>query len=152
MGTPAWNCYWFVELLNIASRLIKHRSLVNGNGGASSFDEDHAHIVAGTAEWGPDALLTPNGIAQAERAHNAWLANVAAGAPMPQSFLSSPLSRAASTLNITWTGLLNGLTPTFKELWRESIGLHTCDHRRTRSYLAATYLAVRSDDVFICGI
>lgn len=41
--------------------------------------------------------------------------------PLPQSLYSSPLSRSASTLNITWNDILidlKGLRPTFKEGFR----------------------------------
>lgn len=60
--------------------------------------------------------------------------------PLPEKFYSSPLRRAASTLQITW--LDSGLTtarPVIKEDLRESIGLHTCDLRRDKSALASDY-------------
>jgi broad specificity phosphatase PhoE len=52
--------------------------------------------------------------------------------------LSSPLSRAASTLNLTWSDITFS-KPIFLEGLRESIGLHTCDKRRSRTYLYDTY-------------
>jgi broad specificity phosphatase PhoE len=92
---------------------------------------------------GPDALLTPKGIQQALVANAAWKAQISASAPLPQKFLSSPLSRAASTLNFTWSDIAIQtspfMNPVFVEGLRESIGLHTCDKRRDKYYLKATY-------------
>lgn len=97
---------------------------------------------------GPDALLTPRGIGQAETARDAWALQLSHGAPVPQSIISSPLSRAASTLNITWSTVAGAPQAVFHELFRESIGLHTCDQRRSRSYLASTYPAFTFEDGF----
>lgn len=60
------------------------------------------------SQWGPDALLTPAGIAQAQNLSAAWRAQAAAGAPLPQTFYVSPLTRSADTLNITWGGFVLG--------------------------------------------
>ncbi|GAA5887614.1 hypothetical protein JCM6882_001471 [Rhodosporidiobolus microsporus] len=128
-GTPAWDSYW---------------SKLNGDG----------EIV-----WGPDALLTPLGRSQARRVHDAWLEQDEAGVPLPQSLYSSPLSRAAETGKITWEGILHGndsvnesegdledkdgkeIRPVFKEKLRETLGVHTCDERRSKSYLRSTFPA-----------
>lgn len=56
----------------------------------------------GTTVWGPDALLTPTGKQQAANVSAAWKTQAAAGVPLPQSFYSSPFTRSADTLNITW--------------------------------------------------
>ncbi|KAL7410167.1 histidine phosphatase superfamily [Mrakia frigida] len=111
-GTPAWICKW---------------SLLNGDGNMT---------------WGPDATLTPNGIAQAQAVNAAWKIEAKADAPLPQVFYSSPMRRAASTLEITWRDILlqkKSYTPTIKEHYRESIGLHTCDQRSTKTVLSETY-------------
>ncbi|GAA94179.1 uncharacterized protein L969DRAFT_93560 [Mixia osmundae IAM 14324] len=115
VGKNAWDCYWSME---------------NGNQSMT---------------WGPDALLTPRGLQQAAEAHRAWQRELKAGAPLPQLFYSSPLSRAASTLKITWTDIVIGpkapteQTPIFKEQWRETIGLHTCDRRNTKRWIEERY-------------
>lgn len=92
---------------------------------------------------GPDALLTSKGIQQALLVSAAWKMQLNASAPLPQKFLSSPLSRAASTLNNTWSDIAIEtppfVKPVFVEGLRESIGLHTCDQRRTKDYLHKTY-------------
>ncbi|GAA5947025.1 hypothetical protein JCM10213_007279 [Rhodosporidiobolus nylandii] len=93
--------------------------------------------------WGPDPLLTPLGMSQALAVNHAWKKERVDDVPLPQSRYSSPLSRAASTLKITWEGLSageeSGLQPEFREGWRETLGVHTCDQRRTKSYLADSY-------------
>lgn len=56
-------------------------------------------------QWGPDAQLTPLGENQARRVHRAWKRETLANAPLPPVLYSSPLSRAASTCEITYEGL-----------------------------------------------
>lgn len=58
----------------------------------------------GNITWGPDALLTPLGTQQALTMGTAWKNQSAQGAPLPESFYSSPLSRSSDTLALTWAG------------------------------------------------
>ncbi|GAA5913522.1 hypothetical protein JCM8208_000700 [Rhodotorula glutinis] len=109
-GSSEWDRYW---------------SMLNGDGNMT---------------WGPDPLLTPVGVSQAMRNTAAWVKEARAGVPLPQSLYSSPLSRAMSTLEITWSDLLfSRVTPVVKESLREVTGVHTCDKRRTKSYLHKHY-------------
>ncbi|KLT44325.1 phosphoglycerate mutase-like protein [Cutaneotrichosporon oleaginosum] len=110
-GTPAWNCFW---------------SLLPGDG---------------ELMWGPDPPLTPLGREQARRARDGWKAQMADGVPLPQVLYSSPLSRAAETLRITWADILlhKGFMPVVMEQWRENIGLHTCDQRRSKREIAEAF-------------
>lgn len=65
-----------------------------------------------------DAQLTPLGISQAKEAKAAFEKEISEGMPMPKLLLSSPLRRAASTLQITWEDLLikkGKVKPIFKE-------------------------------------
>ncbi|GAA5994981.1 putative phosphomutase [Rhodotorula paludigena] len=113
-GTEAWNSYW---------------SMLNGDGNIT---------------WGPDPLLTPTGVAQARRNTDAWAIEAAAGAPLPQRLYSSPLSRAMSTLDITWHDLLlkeGKAIPLVRENLREVLGVHTCDKRETKSNISKRYPA-----------
>ncbi|KAK5166652.1 putative phosphoglycerate mutase pmu1 [Saxophila tyrrhenica] len=108
-GTPAWNCYW-AEL--------------NGNK---------------TVRWA-DAHIDAAGIEQAQIAHNFWKHEIEdQKIPYPQSYYTSPLSRCLQTANITFSGLdlpaYYPFVPTVKELLREGISIHTCDHRRSKSYI-----------------
>ncbi|BEJ15090.1 hypothetical protein CspHIS471_0408570 [Cutaneotrichosporon sp. HIS471] len=110
-GTPAWNCYW---------------SLLNGDGNLT---------------WGPDPILTPLGEGQAERANAGWKEQIKEGVPVPQVLYSSPFARAAATLHITWKDLLlkKGFVPVVMEQWRENIGLHTCDLRRSKAQIGEAF-------------
>ncbi|KAM0755972.1 phosphoglycerate mutase-like protein [Meredithblackwellia eburnea MCA 4105] len=119
-GTKAWDDYW------------------------SKLDGD------GELVWGPDARLTPLGESQCQRVHDAWTSAIArshADIPLPQSMYCSPMTRAARTLEITWKGLLvdlgkggedakDGMRPRVKEGIRETVGVHTCDKRRTKTEFA----------------
>ncbi|ODV92527.1 hypothetical protein CANCADRAFT_20709, partial [Tortispora caseinolytica NRRL Y-17796] len=89
----------------------------------------------GNITWGPDAMLTDKGIDQAKYAGEVWENELRKGAPIPQSFYSSPLSRSADTLRYTWPNV----KAQFIENLRETYGVHTCDMRRTASYLKHRY-------------
>ncbi|KAJ5348746.1 uncharacterized protein N7506_001999 [Penicillium brevicompactum] len=109
-GTPAWNCYW-AEL--------------DGNS---------------TATWA-DASLTDNGVSQALAANTFWQKEInEQRIHTPDHYYVSPLTRTLQTANLTFTGLdlpkgSASFKPTIKELFREGISIHTCDHRRSRSYI-----------------
>nr|POF23953.1 putative phosphoglycerate mutase [Quercus suber] len=108
-GTPAWNCYW-AEL--------------DGNA---------------TTSW-EDADLTGNGVSQALKAHAFWQSEITnQHIPYPQSYYTSPLTRCLRTANLTFSGLdlpaIYPFVPTVKELLREGISIHTCDHRSSKSYI-----------------
>ncbi|KAF8668077.1 Phosphoglycerate mutase family [Rhizoctonia solani] len=117
-GTAAWDDYW---------------SKLNGDGNIT---------------WGPDALLTDLGKQQAQLAHNTWVTELGKPdpVPLPTKLFSSPMSRAASTLDITFTGILltesgkkDKVRPYVMEGLREVLGVHTCDKRRTKTYIRQTY-------------
>ncbi|CAG7923200.1 unnamed protein product [Penicillium olsonii] len=109
-GTPAWNCYW---------------SELDGNS---------------TATWA-DASLTENGVSQALSANAFWQKEIDhQRIHTPDHYYVSPLTRTLQTANLTFTGLhlpkgSAKFKPTIKELFREGISIHTCDHRRSRGYI-----------------
>ena len=115
-GTEAWDCYW---------------SLRDGNE---------------TSTWA-DAKLTPTGIAQAGVAHDFWARALKPeiGGLAPQSYYVSPLARCLQTAEKTFDGLDvpadRPFRPTVKELLRETLGVHTCDRRSSRSWIAENYPA-----------
>lgn len=126
-GTPSWDDYW---------------SKLNGDGNMT---------------WGPDALLTDLGKQQATLAHNTWVTERSKRdpVPLPTKLFSSPMSRAASTLDITFTGILltesgenDVVQPYVMEKLREIIGVHTCDKRRTRTYIRTNYTDFRIEPGF----
>ncbi|KAL7268957.1 putative phosphoglycerate mutase pmu1 [Rhizina undulata] len=96
----------------------------------------------GNITWA-DALLTPEGEQEALKANAAWKTQIEAHVPLPDSFYSSPLRRAANTLLLNWRDITPkpgaNPTPIFKEKLRETIGIHTDGRRNTSSYLHATY-------------
>ncbi|KAG5641717.1 hypothetical protein DXG03_004404, partial [Asterophora parasitica] len=96
----------------------------------------------GEIVWGPDPELTDLGKSQAAVAHDAWKSERKTGIPLPGKFYVSPLTRALKTLEITFTGLLPKYIiakPTVLENAREVYGVHTCDKRRTRTYIRKTF-------------
>jgi len=101
---------------------------------------------------GPDALLTSMGSQQAREANKAWKSQLGYSIPLPQLFLSSPLSRAASTLELTWLDIVLTTPPFSKPIFleglRETIGLHTCDRRRSKSFLTKTFPNFTFDPTF----
>ncbi|KAL6788982.1 histidine phosphatase superfamily [Trichoderma sp. SZMC 28012] len=107
-GTPAWNCYWAEQ---------------DGNS---------------TATWS-DAELTNNGIAQTTKANAYFKSRFADGLPYFESYYSSPLRRCLQTAQLTFGSLKlpHPFKPTIKELFRESISIHTCDRRSTKTQIHA---------------
>ncbi|KAG8741091.1 hypothetical protein FRC10_003332 [Ceratobasidium sp. 414] len=117
--------------------------------GTQAWDNHWAMLDGdGSFTWGPDPELTDLGKQQAQLAHDAWVTELAKKdpVPLPTKLFSSPLSRAASTLDITFRGILLGnkgsndnVKPLIMENLREDIGEHTCDKRRTKTYLQNAY-------------
>ena len=121
-GTPAWNCYW---------------AQLKGNG---------------TFYW-EDAQLTDAGVLQAEIAHNYWKNRIdVEKIPRPQSYYTSPLKRCLATANLTFGGLdlpvYYPFKPTVKELLREGISIHTCDHRSNATSIKDTYPSFKLEHGF----
>ncbi|RDB24444.1 hypothetical protein Hypma_008411 [Hypsizygus marmoreus] len=112
-GTAAWDDYW---------------SKLNGDGEIT---------------WGPDAELTSKGKDQALAATAAWRTELAAGIPLPGRFYTSPLTRSLDTCKITFERILaerhRHVKPVVVENCREEIGVHTCDKRRTKTYIKTTF-------------
>lgn len=112
-GQQAWDDYW---------------SLLNTDG----------NIV-----WGPDPELTPLGTEQAKRNNIAWRKQIEdRGILVPETHYVSPFTRALDTYKETWNHLHSDNiddSPLVVEDIRETIGVHTCDRRRTRSYIRESY-------------
>ncbi|KAH9836875.1 PMU1-high copy suppressor of ts tps2 mutant phenotype [Teratosphaeria destructans] len=117
-GTQAWDAYW---------------SRLEGNG---------------TVVWA-DAHLTGLGEAQAREAGGFLGAQFeGAGMPRPGRFYVSPLFRCLQTARLTWAGLGEGFEPVVKEGLREVMGVHTCDRRSRRSFLAREFAGWRFEEGF----
>ncbi|KIK40093.1 hypothetical protein CY34DRAFT_286866 [Suillus luteus UH-Slu-Lm8-n1] len=109
-GTKEWNNYWSKE---------------NGDG----------ELI-----WGPDPELTPLGKDQAKAAHDAWKQECEFDIPLPEKLYSSPLTRAIHTNKITFDSIIPKSQRTMIiENLRETNGVHTCDKRRTRTYIEQTF-------------
>lgn len=109
-GTEKWNSYW---------------SNKNGDG----------ELI-----WGPDPELTTLGQEQAKAAHNAWKQERKFDIPLPGKLYCSPLTRAIHTNKITFDSIIPESQRTMIiENLRETHGVHTCDKRRTRTYIERTF-------------
>ncbi|KAF8621305.1 hypothetical protein AX15_007903 [Amanita polypyramis BW_CC] len=87
-----------------------------------------------------DAELTQLGMDQAADARNAWNAELVYNIPPPDKMYSSPLTRAMKTHEITFRDIITPKhRPVVAELCREENGVHTCDKRRSRSYIHQTF-------------
>ncbi|KAG7094706.1 hypothetical protein E1B28_005526 [Marasmius oreades] len=108
-GTEAWNDYW---------------SRLDGDG----------EIV-----WGPDAELTPLGEDQARVVNAEWKSELQFNIPLPRKRYISPMTRALNTYTITFDGVPLEGRPLVLENCREVYGIHTCDKRRSRTYITTTF-------------
>lgn len=118
-GQKAWDDYW---------------SKLNGDG----------ELI-----WGPDPELTPVGEGQADEAHVAWKTELQCGLPFPEKLYCSPLSRAIRTNQRSFKDLNpDGRRTTIVENIREEFGIHTCDKRRTRTYIHETFPEYLIEDGF----
>lgn len=95
----------------------------------------------GDVVYGPDPMLTEKGIAQAKQNHDAWKDEIEVhGAPMPSKFYVSPLQRSLWTCVYTWEGLRPAtVSPVVVENLRETIGVHLCDKRSTKTVISERF-------------
>lgn len=97
-----------------------------------------------TVSW-MDAALTPAGETQALVAHDFWQKLIEEqGMHTPDAYIVSPLTRTLQTANLTFNGLhlprgSAPFAPVIKELFREGISIHTCDHRHSKSYIHSMF-------------
>jgi len=92
--------------------------------------------------WGPDPQLTSLGIEQARVIQDMWKVESSFGLAPPQKIYCSPLTRALHTCDTMLDGVFpSHLVPpvTVMENCREGNGVHTCDKRKTRTYIATSY-------------
>jgi len=111
--------------------------------------DDHWSKLNGDGEivWGPDPALTPKGISEAKIVNAAWKKELPDGMPMPDRWFSSPFSRSANTLKITFEDIAQP-KPVILENLREMIGMHTCDKRSPRSVIAERFPEFIIEDGF----
>ncbi|KIN95230.1 hypothetical protein M404DRAFT_330939 [Pisolithus tinctorius Marx 270] len=103
----------------------------------------------GDLTWGPDPDLTSRGEGQADQANEAWKTEVLHGLPFPEKLYCSPLTRTIRTSQRTFKDInADGRKTTIVENIREIIGVHTCDKRRTRTYINQTFPEYSIEDGF----
>ena len=141
-GTPAWNVS--LSLPNLRSSHYQSLTLPQCY---------YSELIGnGTTTWA-DADLTVNGIAQAQTANRFWATSLRTQhLAAPQSFYVSPLTRCLKTANLTYASLplspYYPFIPTVKEFLREGISTHTCDHRRSKSYIQSLFPTWRIEPQF----
>lgn len=106
-----------------------------------------------TNSW-EDARITPNGVTQAQNAHNLWARMInQQKIQTPDTYYTSPLSRCLQTANITFSGLslpkYKQFTPVVKEYLREGISIHTCDRRGNKTYIQKNYPLYKIEPNFV---
>jgi len=126
MGRVSSDRCFFVYIILKKINLHRHWSKLNGDGETT---------------WGPDPLLTSLGIEQARVLQDMWKTESSYGLASPQKLYCSPLTRALQTCDIMLDGVFqSGHAPvTVVENCREENGVHTCDKRKTRTYIATSY-------------
>ncbi|TGO80070.1 hypothetical protein BELL_0015g00030 [Botrytis elliptica] len=111
--------------------------------GKEAWDCYYSHLDGDENSTWADAHLAPTGVAQALVANDFWekLITTQKASP-PQSYYVSPLTRCLETCSLTFSNLplpptSPPFTPIIKELLREGISSHTCDRRRSKTYIHA---------------
>lgn len=117
-------------------------NLANLKYGEKAWNEYWLKICGdGEIVWAPDPELTDLGIAQAKDNHHQLKIELQDGLRLPSKWYTSPFRRSVDTLIGTWGGIvdLNDVKPLIMEDLRETIGVHLCDKRSTRSVIADKY-------------
>lgn len=113
------------------------------------------HLEVGTVDWERnwslkdgdgintwfDSFLTPQGEQQAQDLSTFWtsLLNVD-NAPLPQTIYTSPLARCLQTTNLVFRPVMpSPFRAIIKEGLRERWTLHTCNKRRTKSWIESNW-------------
>jgi broad specificity phosphatase PhoE len=96
-----------------------------------------------------DAELTATGEQQARDVASIWGSE---NVPPPQSIYSSPLRRCLRTTQLAFSpciGANPGTTPVIKERLRERLGVHTCDQRSSKTWIASAYPVFEIEEGFM---
>jgi len=93
----------------------------------------------GEIVWGPDPKLTTLGEEQAQSVNREWKIESKYGLSVPPTRLVSPMTRAMQTCRLTFNGVRTESTVVIVENCREEYGEHTCDKRRSKTWISTTY-------------
>ncbi|CUM65146.1 uncharacterized protein PRCAT00002773001 [Priceomyces carsonii] len=131
------------KLLFLARHGQGYHNLAHAKYGNELWDDYWSKLNGdGSLTWGPDPLLTDLGVQQAKENHQQWKIEIKEhGARAPTRWFVSPLSRSIDTLIYTWDGIVDvkKVEPYIMEKLRETVGIHTCDKRSTRSIILNKY-------------
>ncbi|KAI0867776.1 phosphoglycerate mutase-like protein [Hypoxylon argillaceum] len=112
--------------------------------GREEWDNHWSHLDGdGTTSWF-DAFLTEKGKQQAQALNDFWQESARnLRMPVPQICYTSPHARCLETTKVAYQGIHSledrRFKPTVKEMLRERSGVHTCDRRRPKSWIASHY-------------
>lgn len=67
---------------------------------------------------------------------------------LPSTYYTSPLTRCLQTSNLTFGTFFSPYAPEVKELFREGISIHTCDHRSNRTSIESSFPAYKIEAGF----
>lgn len=119
-----------------------YHNLANLKYGEKAWNEHWLHLTGdGEIVWAPDPELTELGQAQARDNNYQLKIEISRGLEKPSKWYSSPFRRSVDTLIGSWKDIvdLQEVRPLIKEDFRETIGVHLCDKRSTRSVIFETY-------------
>ncbi|KAF4445366.1 hypothetical protein F53441_10915 [Fusarium austroafricanum] len=91
-----------------------------------------------------DAELVPKGVEQAKALGRLYMEGIRSSYfPIPDTIYTSPLARALQTTRLVYEDVMLAqgrlFKPVVKEGLRERLTDHTCDKRRTRQWIQASY-------------
>lgn len=119
-----------------------YHNLANSVYGQVEWDRKWSKLNGdGKMVWGPDPELTDLGVLQAVENNTVWKEQLQKGCKLPTKWFSSPFTRSVDTLIHTWKDIidLEKEKPLIKEDFRETMGVHTCDKRSSRTIIASKY-------------
>ncbi|KAK1833927.1 histidine phosphatase superfamily [Podospora conica] len=144
----------YLDQLNSESDQVRYKLVFATRHGEGYHNVKEAEV--GTAAWEShwaklegdgksvwaDADLTPKGRGQAMAANAFWkdaAANL--GLPLPRRHYCSPHSRCLDTCTLGFADIPGAppFRPIVKEMIRERMGVHTCDRRRTRTWITENH-------------
>jgi broad specificity phosphatase PhoE len=112
--------------------------------GRAEWDRYWSKLSGDGAMYWEDAALTDFGEQQARNMFTAAISTI----PRPEAIYTSPLRRCLRTTELAFAHLLHTRTPSIKENLRERLGVHTCDKRSSKTFIASTYPSFNIDPGF----
>ncbi|KAK2606562.1 hypothetical protein N8I77_005304 [Diaporthe amygdali] len=128
-----------------------HHNVKEAQVGRSEWERHWARLDGDNTSIWLDAHLTDKGKQQA-LAISKFLDNSAAqtGMILPRTHYTSPLARCLETTRLAFSaaGAAEGVKVIVKENLRERLGVHTCDKRRSRTWIQENYASYEIEHGF----